>query len=110
MQMPDQAVASLEIASRAARFRFEASTLLGRIYRDRGSNVQAIEWLERAAEAPAPNAEAGRALLYDLGTLLEAAGEVSRALAIFLELQAEVGEYRDAADRIGRLSRVETGG
>ena len=71
--------------------------------------AHAIEWLERAAEVPAPTAEDGRALLYDLGCMLEAIGETARALAVFLELQADAGEYRDVAARTDRLARVQTG-
>jgi tetratricopeptide (TPR) repeat protein len=110
MGMPDEAIESLKTASRAPRFRFEAGSLLGRLYRDKGDGPQAIEWFERAAEAPAPNIEEGRALLYDLGLLVEQGGDNSRALAIFLELQSEAGDYRDVAARIERLTRVEAGG
>ena len=77
--------------------------MLGRLYKERGDSSAAIEWLERAAEAPAPSADDGRALLYDLATL-EEAGETARALAVFLELQAEGAEYRDVAARTERLS------
>jgi tetratricopeptide (TPR) repeat protein len=108
--MLNEALGSLHVASRAPRFRFEAASLLGRIYKDRGENEQAIEWLERAAEAPAPNVDEGRTVLYDLGALVEARGETARALAIFLELQSEAGDYRDVAERVERLTRVETGG
>ena len=110
MGMEDEAVGSLQAASRTPRLRFEAASMLGRIYMGRGETAQAIEWLERAAEAPAPGLEEGRALLYDLGTLVEQNGETARALAIFLELQSEAGEYRDVAERVERLARVETGG
>jgi hypothetical protein len=42
--------------------------------------------------------------------LLDEAGETSRALAVFLELQSEAGDYRDVPARIDRLARVQTGG
>jgi len=71
---------------------------------------QAIEWLERASEAPAPGVNEGRELLYDLGSSLDAAGETSRALAVFLELQTNAGDYRDVPARIERLARVQAGG
>jgi hypothetical protein len=80
------------------------------VYDRRGESTLAIEWLERAAEAPAPSPEEGRALLYDLGVLLDGAAETSRALAVFLELQADAGDYRDVPARIDRLARVQTGG
>ena len=110
MGMEDEALGSLQTAARSPRFRFEAGSLLGRLYMRRGEPAQAIEWLERAAEAPAPGVDEGRALLYDLGTLVEQTGETARALAIFLELQSEAGDYRDVAARVERLARVETGG
>lgn len=110
MGMPDEAVASLVAASRAPQFRFEAASRLGRIYRDKGDTPKAVEWLERAAEAPAPGLDEGRALLYDLGALVEQSGDTARALAIFLELQSDAGDYRDVAQRVERLTRVEAGG
>ena len=110
MSMPDEALAPLKAACEAIRFRFEAASLLGRLYQQRGETLEAIEWLERAAEAPAPSEDEGHALLYDLGTLVEASGDTSRALAVFLELQSDAGTYRDVEERVERLARVETGG
>lgn len=110
MGMQDEAIAALRTAARAPSHRFEAASLLGRMYLKRNDVPHAIEWLERAAEAPAPGETEARDLLYDLGCILETAGETARALAVFLELQADAGEYRDVAVRVDRLSRVETGG
>jgi tetratricopeptide (TPR) repeat protein len=110
MNMPDEAVAPLRAASEAIRFRFEAASLLGRVHQQRGETLEAIDWFERAAEAPAPTPDEGHALLYDLGMLVEESGDTSRALAVFLELQSDAGPYRDVAERVERLARVETGG
>ena len=80
--------------------------MLGRLYLERNDATHAIEWLERAAEAPAPTPDAGRALLYDLAETLETVGEHARALAVFVELESESGGYRDVAGQIERLSKV----
>jgi hypothetical protein len=37
-------------------------------------------------------------------------GETARALAVFMELQADAGEYLDVAARVARLSRAQSGG
>jgi tetratricopeptide (TPR) repeat protein len=108
--MLDEAVTALEEAARSPRQRFEAAAMLGQLQLERGQTGLAIEWFERAAEAPAPTADAGHALLYDLAETLEKAGEHSRALAIFVELEAESGGYRDVATRIDRLSKVQAKG
>lgn len=110
MGMEDDAIESLKTAARSPRHRFEAGTILARLFQARGEAMQAIEWMERAAEAPAPGIEEGRALLYDLAVTLENVGETARALAVFMELQADAGSYRDVDARVDRLSRVQTGG
>ena len=110
MGMEDDAIHALRTAARSPRHRFDAGTLLARLFLGRKDMTQAVEWMERAAEAPAPSKEAGFALLYDLGTTLEGMGETARALAVFMELQADSGQYRDVNERVERLSRVQTGG
>ena len=71
---------------------------------------QALEWLERASQAPAPTADDGYQSLYDLAEMLERVGEIARALAVCMELQSDAGAYRDVAERIDRLTRVQAGG
>jgi tetratricopeptide (TPR) repeat protein len=104
----EESMQHLQSAARSPRLQFEAASLLARLYREQGNSEQAIEWFERALDAPAPVSEATYSALYDLADLLEASGEGERALAICLELQAHAGEYRDLGARIDRLRRVRT--
>jgi tetratricopeptide (TPR) repeat protein len=110
MGMTDDAIDALEVAARSPHHRFAASSMLAQIHRDNSDLVKAIEWFERAAEAPAPTPEESRSLLYDLGDVLETVGEAARALAVFLELQTDDPGYRDVGTRVTRLSKVETEG
>jgi hypothetical protein len=48
--------------------------------------------------------------LYELADALEAVGEISRALAICLELRAEAGDYQDVVTRVNRLAKVQARG
>jgi tetratricopeptide (TPR) repeat protein len=107
--MPGQAITELRVAVRSPRRRFEAAAMLARLSLAGGRVDEAIDWFERAAEAPAPSLEACRKLLYELGDALDTAGEGARALAVFLELQAESSSYRDVARRVDRLRRAGTG-
>ena len=106
----DGCIESLIFASRAPKYRFQTASLLGRLYRERGQMSSAVEWFEKAAQAPAPTQEESYLLLYDLADALEREGEVARALAICLELQAEAGGYEDIDQRIERLSKVQARG
>jgi tetratricopeptide (TPR) repeat protein len=107
--MPGQAITELRVAVRSPRRRFEAAAMLARLSLAGGRVDEAIDWFERAAEAPAPSLEACRKLLYELGDALDTAGQAARALAVFLELQAESSSYRDVARRVDRLRRAGTG-
>ena len=106
----DGCIAALQAASQAPKLRFATASILARIFRDRGVNRQAVEWFEKAAQAPAPTAQEGHDLLYDLADALEKEGETARALAVALELQADAGDYRDVAARIDRLTKVQARG
>jgi tetratricopeptide (TPR) repeat protein len=106
----EDSIQALRASSRAPQQRFRAAAALGRIYQQRNDLPQAIEWFERAAEAPPPSPDEAYALFYELAASLESVGEVARALAICLELQAEAGKYRDLSERIARLSKAQGGG
>jgi tetratricopeptide (TPR) repeat protein len=103
------AVEDLQAAARMPMLRFKAAAQLGRICVQRGDLREAIEWFERAAEAPAPTPDDGWAVLYALADALESAGEPARALAVLLELDADAGPYRDVRDRIDQLTRAQAG-
>ena len=66
----DEAMQALQAASRSPRLRFQAASLVGRLYRERNAVPQAIEWFERAAQAPAPTPAESHQLLYQLAELL----------------------------------------
>ena len=106
----DESIQAFEMAARSPRHRFHAATLIGRTHRGRGHLPEAIEWFERAAQAPAPTEDEGHMLMYELADALESVGEVARALAICIELQADAPEFRDVAERVDRLSKVQTRG
>jgi tetratricopeptide (TPR) repeat protein len=108
MGMHEEAMKALEVAARSPRHRFRAGAMLAKAYLDAGDPVHAVEWYERAVEAPAPSLVAHHALLYELASVLQAQGEGARALAVLLELQAEAGEYRDVSSRLEQL-KVQMG-
>ena len=100
-------LADLAEAARVPAFRFPAAARLGREYVGRGHAHAGIEWLERAAEMPAPTRAAGLAVLYDLGVALDAVGESTRALAVMMEIEADEPNYRDVRQRLEVLTRAE---
>jgi tetratricopeptide (TPR) repeat protein len=106
----DEAISALLTAVKSPRNRFTCASMLARLYRDTGDIARAIEWYERGAEAPPPTPEDGPRLMYDLGDALETVGENARALAVFIEVDAEAPGFLDVAARIQRLSTDQVGG
>jgi len=100
----------LRIAARSPARRFAAASLLARVHQQQNSLADAIEWLGHAVDAPETTAQERFETLFRLAELLELSGEPESALAVFLELQADAGEYRDITGRIARLSRTQGGG
>jgi tetratricopeptide (TPR) repeat protein len=103
----DGCIEAFEKAARAPKLRFATSRLISRLYRDRGMLPKALEWLESASQAPAPTADESHQVLYELADGLEKTGEIARALVVCMELQADAGSYRDVAERIDRLTKVQ---
>jgi tetratricopeptide (TPR) repeat protein len=104
----NEAITAFEHAARVPMLRWQAGTRAGRMYIEQGDLQRGVEWLERATQAPPPTEDEGYAVMYELADALERLGESARALAVFMELQADAGDYRDLAARIDRLSRVQT--
>jgi tetratricopeptide (TPR) repeat protein len=106
----DESIPAFEAASRDPAQRFRAARALARVYLQRQERQSAVEWLERAVQSPVPEALETHALFYELADTLESMEERARALAVFLELQAEAGNYRDVSERIERLTRMQARG
>ena len=100
----DEADPLLRRAARVPGQRCVAAWGLSRVLRRQARAAEAIEWLEHAAEAEAPSSDVSRSVLLDLAALLEAEGEVRRALAVLVALQAGDDPPADVADRIHRLN------
>ncbi len=111
MDMPDDAIKALEAATRSPRQRFDAASMLGRLYLER-KDIDPRHRVARArrrsagADARMPAARCSTTWPKSLETV----GEQSRALAVFVELEAESGGYRDVAGQIERLSKVQARG
>ena len=106
----DGCIVALQKASRAPKLRFATSWLIARLYRDRDMMPETLDWLDRASQAPASNTEDGHQVLYELADALEKTGEFARALAVCMELESDAAGYRDVAERIDRLTKVQTEG
>jgi len=103
MGLIDEAIAELQLASRDPQRLVDCASLLASCFVEKGLPALAVQWLERGLEAEGCGEEARHALRYELGAVLEAAGETERALEVFTGLYGEAAGHRDVAARIERL-------
>jgi tetratricopeptide (TPR) repeat protein len=106
----EESIAAFQNAFREPRLRFDAAAAIARLHRQHGDLKRTVDWFEQAAREPSPSSDASCSLLYEFAEALESVGDVERALAVCLRLQADAGDYRDVAVRIGRLARAQTRG
>ena len=109
MGLLDEAISEFQKVTKAAeRLKahnqvFQACTLLGLCFVDKGHPQIAVRWYERALKTPGVDEEAQLALRYDMGTAHEQAGNRKAALDCFMEVYGVNVDYRDVGDRIREL-------
>jgi tetratricopeptide (TPR) repeat protein len=100
-----ETIAALTAASQNPALQFQASAQLGRLLLRLGRSHDGIEWLERAAHAPMSIREQRLDVMYELADALERAGERTRALDVFADLDFDAASYRDVPERMAALRR-----
>jgi tetratricopeptide (TPR) repeat protein len=109
MGLVDEAISEFQKVSKAAEHQkahsqlFQACTLLGLCFLDKGHPQIAVRWYERALKAPGVDEEGALALRYDMGVAHEQAGNRKAALDCFMEVYGVNVDYRDVGDRIREL-------
>ena len=82
------------------------SELIGRCLMDHGRFDEAASEFRAALDLPAVNGDAALSLRFDLGLVLEAAGQLDEALDQFENIYRERPSYHDAAAKISALRRM----
>jgi tetratricopeptide (TPR) repeat protein len=101
-----ESIAALTAAAQNPALQFQASAQLGRLLLRLGREREGIEWLERATQAATSVREQRLDVTYELADALERAGERTRALDVFSDLDFDAASYRDVPDRMAALRRA----
>jgi tetratricopeptide (TPR) repeat protein len=101
-----ESIAALTAAAQNPALQFQASAQLGRLLLRLGRGREGIEWLERATQAATSVREQRLDVTYELADALERAGERTRALDVFSDLDFDAASYRDVPDRMAALRRA----
>jgi len=81
----------------------QCCNMLGHCFVLKGLPQAAVLWFKKGLDAPGRGAEEYKALQYELGSVYEQMGDLTRAVAAFTEVYGVDVAYRDVADRLKSL-------
>ena len=81
----------------------QCCSLLATCFLGKGMPELAVKWYQTAINSPGVDAESSLALLYEMGSAQETAGDRPGALKSFKEVYARNIDYRNVTDRIRDL-------
>ena len=85
----------------------QCCSLLATCFLEKGLPLLAVKWYQTALHAPGLDSETSLALLYEIGSAYEVAGDRAAALKSFLEVYAHNIDYRNVSDRIRDLQQSQ---
>jgi tetratricopeptide (TPR) repeat protein len=80
-------------------------SLLATCFLEKGMPQLAVKWYQTALGAPGVDAETSLAILYEMGSAYELAGDRAAALKSFMDVYARNIDYRNVAERIRDLQQ-----
>ena len=102
----DDAIQQLQLAQRSPKERGDALYYLARSFRAKGQTDMAVMQLETALEQMPLMDENRKKVLFELGELVEAAGDMDKAFGLYREVYgADIG-YRDVGQKMERLYKL----
>jgi tetratricopeptide (TPR) repeat protein len=107
MELLDDAIREFETAARDPRHACVCHSMIGTIYLERGNINEAIDALQRGLQSPERTKEQDAALSYELGAAYEVKKMHKQALEYFQRAARVISGYRDVADRVRRLQKME---
>jgi tetratricopeptide (TPR) repeat protein len=107
MGLFDDAIREFETAAQDDRRACVCHSMIGMIYLERGNINEAIDSLLRGLEAPERTKEQEASLSYELGAAYEAKKMNKQALESFQRAARLIPTFRDVAERVRRLQKVE---
>ena len=103
MGLLPEAIGEFQISARDASFFVESCSMIGVCYLEQGLFEQAAQWYRKALSAPDLTPDTKLALLYDLGSSLEAGGDEGEAVSVYSEVASVDPGFRDVTDRLEDL-------
>lgn len=103
MGLIDEAIGEFQLAAKDPRYLVDSCSLLGACFLEKGFGDLAIKWYRRGLDSPAISEDETLGLLYEMGNLHLALGNVEEARQSFVEIYGANSNYRDVVARLADL-------
>ncbi len=100
-----EAIGEFEIASKDPKFYLECCSMIAICYVEQGLFDQAASWYRRALAIEDLPRSAQLALMYDLASVLDSAGDDIQALDLYSQVAELQPDYRDVGSRLQDLQK-----
>jgi tetratricopeptide (TPR) repeat protein len=107
MGLIDEAIGEFQLAAKDPRYLVDSCSLLGACFLEKGFGDLAIKWYRRGLDSPAVSEDETLGLLYEMGNLHLALGNVEEARQSFVEIYGANSNYRDVVARLADLRTEE---
>jgi tetratricopeptide (TPR) repeat protein len=107
MGLVDDALREFEVAGRDASRACVCHSMVGMIHLERGNINEAIDAFMRGLQSPDRTKDQEAALSYEIGAAYEAKRMTKQALEFFQRAARLIPSFRDTAERVRRLQKVE---
>ena len=104
MGLLDEAIGEFQLAAKAPGRLVECCSMLGLCFQDKGLPELAVKWYRRGLAAPGLTEEDSLGLLYDLGNVYLATGDLTTAYQTFVEVYGTNSNYRDVVAKLEEIS------
>jgi tetratricopeptide (TPR) repeat protein len=107
MGLIDDALREFDVAGRDATRACVCHSMVGMIHLERGNLNEAIDAFMRGLQSPDRTKDQEAALSYEIGAAYEAKRMTKQALEFFQRASRLIPSFRDTAERVRRLQKVE---
>ncbi len=103
MGLVDEAIGEFQLASKDPRYLVDCCSLLAACFMEKGFEELAIKWYRRGLDSPHIGEDEMLGLLYELGNVYMAMGEIESARETFVEIYGTNSNYRDVVAKLEEL-------
>jgi tetratricopeptide (TPR) repeat protein len=107
MGLLDEAIAEFQLAAKDTARLLECCSMLGLCFLEKGMPEIAIKWFEKGLDVPGRSEEEHQGLRYDLAQAHEIAGNIERALGLYMDIYHVNARFRDVKERVRELQAAK---